>query len=336
MLKEYDYLPDGFLEADPAGLKACLGGPSLIHLEGRRPEPVFVSILLHGNESVGLHAIQHLLAKYRERERLPRALDLFVGNVDAAGVGLRRLAGQPDYNRVWPGSIEPDSPERRMMQRVVDIMRARRPFASIDLHNNTGINPHYACINVVDNRFMQLASLFSRTVVYFIRPLGVQSMAFASLCPSVTVECGKTGQTAGVEHAAEFVEACLHLSELPDRPLPAHELELYHTVAIVKVAGAYSFSFTDPGADIGFVANLDHLNFRELAQGTCIGRLNNPLDGMPLEAWDEGGSDVAQRYFAVEDNCIRTRRSVMPSMLTLDERVIRQDCLGYLMERYPL
>jgi hypothetical protein len=26
----------------------------------------------------------------------------------------------------------------------------------------------------------------------------------------------------------------------------------------------------------------------------------------------------------------------MPSMFTLDERIIRQDCLGYLMERYPL
>jgi hypothetical protein len=31
-----------------------------------------------------------------------------------------------------------------------------------------------------------------------------------------------------------------------------------------------------------------------------------------------------------------TRRVVMPSMLTLDERVIRQDCLCYLMERFPI
>ncbi len=335
MLKEYAHVPGGLLEAEPASLKECLGGPALIHLPGRREEPLFVSILLHGNETVGLHALQHLLLKYRERE-LPRALSLFVGNVEAAGVGLRRLAGQPDYNRVWPGTVAADSPERRMMNRIVDIMRERRPFASIDLHNNTGINPHYACINVIDNRFMQLAALFSRTVVYFIRPLGVQSMAFAPLCPAVTVECGKTGQTAGVEHAGEFVEACLHLSELADKPPAAHELDLYHTVAIIKVAGAYSFSFTDPGADIGFVGDLDHMNFRELAEGTRIGWVNEALERMPLEAWDEAGSDVADRHFTIEDNWIQTRRSVMPSMLTLDERVIRQDCLGYLMERYPL
>jgi hypothetical protein len=335
LLKEFDHLPGGFLDARPEELKACLGGPALIHLPGRHERPLFVSVLLHGNEAVGLHTLQRLLEKYTGRE-LPRAVSLFVGNVEAAGVGLRRLAGQPDYNRVWPGTAEPDSPERRMMARIVEIMRQRRPFASVDLHNNTGINPHYACINVIDNRFMQLASLFSRTVVYFIRPLGVQSMAFAGLCPAVTVECGKTGQSAGVEHASEFIDACLHLSELPDRPPPAHEITLYHTVAIIKVASAYSFSFNDPEADVGFVGNLDHMNFRELAKGTRFGRLNNRLDEMPLQAWDEAGVDVANRYFAVEDDWIETRLPVMPSMLTLDERVIRQDCLGYLMERYPL
>jgi hypothetical protein len=36
----------------------------------------------------------------------------------------------------------------------------------------------------------------------------------------------------------------------------------------------------------------------------------------------------------VVDGKIRLRVPVMPSMLTLDERVVRQDCLCYLMERY--
>jgi len=38
----------------------------------------------------------------------------------------------------------------------------------------------------------------------------------------------------------------------------------------------------------------------------------------------------------VEGDMLRTTRALMPSMFTLDERVIRQDCLGYLMERYTL
>lgn len=333
MLKQIDSLPDLFLTARAELLFDLLGGPTLVHLPGRRDPPLFVSLLLHGNETTGLFAVQQLLRQYAGRT-LPRALSLFIGNVEAASSGLRRLAGQPDYNRVWPGSEEAASPEQRMMAQVVDIMRERGVFASIDVHNNTGINPHYACINRVDTQFMHLASLFSRTVVYFTRPAGVQSSAFAQICPAVTVECGKVGQAAGVDHASEFLEACLHLSEIPQHAVAAHDINLFHTVAIVKVPGAYSFSFDDSDADIRFVPDLDHLNFRELPAGFNLAEAAS--GEIALEAWNEQGLDVAHAYFATQDGVICTTRPVMPSMFTLDERVIRQDCLGYLMERYPL
>jgi hypothetical protein len=42
---------------------------------------------------------------------------------------------------------------------------------------------------------------------------------------------------------------------------------------------------------------------------------------------------VHDRYFSIEDNMLLTARPLMPSMFTLDEQIIRQDCLGYLMER---
>jgi succinylglutamate desuccinylase len=334
MLRHYEDLPAGLLEAEPTQLADVLGGPSLIHLPGRREQPLFVSVLLHGNETTGFLALQDLLLGYQDKE-LPRALSIFIGNVEAARDNLRRLAGQPDYNRVWPGSEYPDSPEKRMMEEVVDIMRTRQPFASVDVHNNTGINPHYACINRIDHRFMHLASLFSRTLVYFIRPAGVQSMAFASLCPALTVECGKVGQSAGEVHAQEFLDACLHLSQIPDHPVAAHDVDLFHTVATVRVPRAYSFGFGEQPVDICFIDDLDHLNFRELPAGTTLAQLDG-VDELPLEVSDERGREVADRFFQVEGDMLRTTRAVMPSMFTLDERVIRQDCLGYLMERYPL
>lgn len=334
LLRQYHELPAGLPEAQPEELAELLGGPSLVHLPGRRERPLFVSVLLHGNETTGLFAVQSLLKQYRDRE-LPRALSLFVGNVDAAHDRVRRLAGQPDYNRVWPGTEHPDSPERRLMAEIFDIMQRRHPFASVDVHNNTGINPHYACINRIDHRFLHLGSLFSRTMVYFIRPRGVQSMAFAELCPAVTVECGKVGQSAGEAHVEEFLGACLHLSEIPEHPVPPHDVDLYHTVATVRVPRVFSFGFGEKPVDVCFVNELDHLNFRELPPGTPLARLNG-VTGLPLEAMDEQGREVAERFFTVEDDLLRTRRPMMPAMLTLDERVIRQDCLGYLMERYPL
>ena len=40
--------------------------------------------------------------------------------------------------------------------------------------------------------------------------------------------------------------------------------------------------------------------------------------------------------FPIQGGVLRLQRAAMPPMLTLDERVVRQDCLCYLMERLPL
>jgi len=333
MLHELDCLPRGLLSLDATELVYHLDGPALIHLPGRQTAPLFVSVLMHGNETVGWEAIRRLLKRYDGGQDLPRAVSLFIGNISAAAQGLRRLPGQPDYNRVWPGEEESHTPEHAMMQQVVAIMRQRQPFASVDMHNNTGINPHYACVNRLDCRFLHLANLFSRTVVYFLRPKGVQSMAMADLCPSVTLECGKVGQAHGVEHALEYLEACLHLAEHPVHPLAAQDIDLFHTVAQAKVRETVSFSFTQDESDIVFAPDIDHMNFRELPSGTSLGSLN-VNDSQLLDVRDESGRDVADRYFVVEDGQLCLARPVMPSMLTTDENVIHQDCLCYLMERY--
>ena len=331
MLNEIENLPDGLLDASVESLAALLGGPTLMHLPGRRPEPLFVTVLAHGNESTGFYALQALLKKYRDQE-LPRALSVFIGNVDAAAEGQRFLDGQADYNRVWPGTGQQDAPEALMMQQVVDSQRARRAFASVDVHNNTGINPHYGCINRVDNQFLHLASLFSRTVVYFIRPLGVQSMAMSYVCPAVTIECGKPDHEYGMAHACDYMDACLHLSELPQHPVASHDVDLFHTVAIVKIPEDISFGFDEGVADLQLVRNVDHLNFRELPAGTALGRIR-PGAAVRLDVSDDNNQSVYDRYFSVEDNTLLTARPLMPSMFTLDEKIIRQDCLGYLMER---
>lgn len=331
MLTCYETLPHGLLDLPAVRLGEVLPGPALIHLPGRRTPPLFVSVLLHGNEDAGWQAVQSVLRQYAATE-LPRALSLFIGNVTAARGGQRRLDGQPDYNRVWPGGDGPPSAESAMMQQVVDAMRARSVFASIDIHNNTGLNPHYACVNRLDQDFLRLATLFSRIVVYFIRPRGVQSAAFAEFCPSVTLECGKPGTPGSAEHAAAFVDACLHLSEFPVHPVAPHDIDLFHTVATVKVPEHVSFGFNAPEADIDFVPELDHFNFRELERSNLLGRVRQDSTARLL-AMDEEGNDIGERLFDYRRGDITLRQPLMPAMLTRDQRVIRQDCLCYLMER---
>ena len=109
--------------------------------------------------------------RHHRRTILPRPLLLFVGNVEAAKAKVRTLPHQTDYNRTWPGTPHAGAPEALLMQEVVDTVKRHAPFASIDIHNNTGSNPHYACVNSLEQPFLHLARLFSRTVVYFERPL---------------------------------------------------------------------------------------------------------------------------------------------------------------------
>jgi succinylglutamate desuccinylase len=337
MLRVIDFLPPALLECSAKELWRHLEGPTLIHLDGGHEPPLFVSVLMHGNEDVGLKAVQCLLRQYRVgggSKELPRSMSIFIGNIEAARVGMRRLPGQPDYNRVWPGSEDTCSEEARMMQQVYDLMRERGLFASIDIHNNTGLNPHYGCVNRLDHRFFHLAALFSRTLVYFIRPKGVQSMTFVDICPSITLECGRVGQQLGVEHATQYLDACLHLSQHPDHPINARDMDLFHSVALVKIPEKVSFSLSGGRADLSFVTDIDRFNFRELLPGTVLAQV---AEGCRVEelldALDETGRNVTAEYFSIHQGQLVNRRVVMPSMLTLNAEVVNQDCLCYLMER---
>ncbi len=336
MLTTLEQIPQGLLELEAEQLHTLLSGPTLIHLQGRRRDPLFVTVLLHGNEVTGWQALRDTVKKYQQRG-LPRSLSFLVANVSAAADSVRHLPGQPDYNRIWSGG---DGPEHKMMMEVVGQMRQRGVFASVDIHNNTGRNPHYGCVNVLESRHLHLATLFSRMVVYFTKPSEVQSIAMSKLCPAVTVECGKLGEPHGVEHAREFLASCLNLSEIPSHPIAHGDLDLFHTVATVKIPNHIRFGFgdyghTDGSLDLCLAEDLDQLNFQEIPAGTSFGEVcSDRVDH--FEVWNESGEDVGDHFFSVEDGELRTERTVMPSMLTLDEEVIRQDCFCYLMERLSL
>jgi succinylglutamate desuccinylase len=334
MLQVRHELPREFFSFTASDLHACFQGPTVIHLPGKRVPAVFISIMLHGNEDVGLKAVQMALAQYA-CQMLPRELILFVGNTEAAQYGLRKLPQQLDFNRVWPGTDHVPSPLTEYMQRVVDYTKQAGAFVSLDLHNNTGANPHYSCINRVDSLSLQLALLFARTIVFFERPLGVQSAAMTELCPSITCECGKVGDAAGVERAARLIEACLQMLELPNHCPEKGDYHLLRTVATIKVNPNSSFGFggTNSMADLVLPDDLARLNFQPLLSGAVLGS-QQPTANSTLMVFNEHDEDVTADYLAVVNNQVVLKQPVIPSMLTANSQVIRDDCLGYFMEEY--
>ncbi len=327
-------IPEALLDVSATELHRLFPQPTLLHLDGQRSDPLFVSVLLHGNETTGLFAVQTLLKKYLYKP-WPRAVSLFFGNVQAAKAGLRHLDNQPDFNRIWPGTELGSCTETRWAHAIVDEMADRRVFASIDVHNNSGRNPHYSCLERLDGPSLNLGVLFDRLVIYSPYPKGSQTGAFAPACPSVTLECGYPGETDGVKHAVEFIETCLRLSGMPSHPRISQAMDLFNTLAQVTVRDEVNFSYSEPQADLLLRESLDELNFVELPPGTFLGKLNpiNPQTLLPLIALTDGGKDIAAEYFHVANNQLILAKSAMLCMLSMDERIIRQDCLGYLMER---
>ncbi|MFW5816473.1 MAG: M14 family metallopeptidase [Wenzhouxiangella sp.] len=326
-----DHLPEGLLEQPATELHRYLDGPTLIHLPGRRPQPLFVSVLQHGNEVSGWDAVRRLLKSRYQRDPLPRSLILMIGNVRAAARGRRHLADQPDFNRCWPGSDTVPTIWHDVFSEITDHVRLRKPIASIDIHNNTGLNPHYSAVNRIEPLRLQLAALFSRTVIYFTEPRGVQSMAFGEFCPSVTLECGLSGDSDGSDHALAYLDTVLNLHEIPASTPPPEDLELFSVFATVRVAEDTDFGF-QPGPELQFPPDLDRLNFRELPPGTRLAVHANGRQ-RPLIANGHDGRDVSDECFLVNQHQIVTRKPLMPAMLTTDEFIVRHDCLCYLMER---
>lgn len=327
MFNEIDTIPEGLLTASSEELFKLLGKPTLIHLEGERKQPLFISTLLHGNETTGFYAMQRILKQYSGK-KLPRSISFFIGNVKAAAEGRRMLNTQADFNRTWPGTLHADCFETQMMAAVVNSMKQRAPFASIDIHNNTGKNPHYACINVLDKTFLPLAGMFSSTVVYFKNPKGTQTAAFATFCPAIVLECGQSGDADGILHSYRFLESIIKLESMPE----AHtgHINLYHTIARVTVPDVFSLG-TKEDVDIQLYPQIENLNFHELEAGTAIAKIGHGSHAF-LKAVDDKDTSVENDYFSLINNEIILRKKIIPSMYTIDTRAIRQDCLCYLME----
>ena len=322
-----NHIPDDFLNAKAEDLLDILKTPTLFHLEGINPQPLFICTLLHGDETTGLYAIQRLLKKYRN-EPPPRALSLFIGNIAAARENLRRLDTQDDYNRIWPGSHHSDSPEKDMMQIVTNIMRKKNPFASIDIHNNTGKNPHYGCINILNPHGLVLVSAFSDIAVYFTDPKGVQSSAFSDFCPSVVLECGQASDRSGEDHALSYIEKILQMDSLSSGD--SDNLMLYHTIARVTVPKTVSIG--DITKDICLNPQLEEKNFHQILPGTEFASINSTKNKLIIVN-SESHEDITDEYMEIKDDRILFKKPITLSMFTTSERAIRQDCVCYLMEK---
>jgi hypothetical protein len=329
-----DEIPDHLLDVSPSELHQVLPGPTLLRIPGEKEPPFFICTLLHGNEPTGFLAVQQLLKRYtRKKKPLPRSIWLFLGNVEAARENVRHLPDQPDYNRIWKGGT---LPEHRLVTQLLEVLESTTMFAGVDIHNTSGKNPHYACVNKLDGPFINLGKMFSPTIVYFTRPDEVISRALAEFCTAITIESGQARDPFGVDHVLDFLEQCLALDSIPKNANNPSTPKVYHSIARIEVPDNCRIGFGEScrETDFNFVENLESMNFVEQAENTLVGWRCNP--NLKLAVVDEHGEDVSEGFISYTNGEIRLIRSVVPSMLTTYAPNVLDDCLGYLMQRYAL
>ncbi len=331
-------LPDAFLTISHRDLKKVFDKPTLVHVKGDKSPALFVSILLHGNEFSGLEIIQDILKKYKTTNgyKLPRDLWLFIGNVDAAQLGLRALDGQIDFNRAWPGTPNPETDTAKLIQKVVDTISEDVLFASVDLHNNTGQNPHYGCITDVTEENKYLCTMFNHIGMVFKSPKGVSTMAFDRICPAITLECSTPGNKPAKEKAFALIDDLMHMDHFPTKPVPSHDLQLVKNSATIKINTDVTFCFEDEvnsnaDMDLTVVKNFDHHNFTLLEENEIFG--HSKVD-KPLLVTSQDGEDITDEIIQNINGSISLKKALMPAMITMDKNIVLQDCLCYLLEDY--
>ena len=307
-LNEMRGLPPAIAATPAAGLADVLPGPTLFDLRRDGRGPLFVSVLLHGNEISGWDAVRGLAAALAERSAL-----VFVGNLAAARADARSLPGQPDFNRIWGAAGT--GPEAELAAELVARLEAAKPALAVDIHNNTGRNPPYAVVADTAPASLALAGAFAKRVLLATQPRGFLTGRLAPLCPAVTVEVGTPEDAASTPRAEAFLR---QLIAAPPPRAPIGALELFETKVRITVS-----------ADTAIATEVQCFNFRQAPAGTVLTRAGR------LRAFDAAGADVSERYLKRTDAATRLRDDSVLAMFTGSLAAARQDCLCYLLEALP-
>jgi hypothetical protein len=323
----------------PADVDAFLNGlrgPTVFRQPGRdRTRARVVAGTLHGNEPSGLRAIHRALCTM-----VRPAVDtlFFIGGIEAARAeprfSHRMLPGRRDLNRCFRPPFE--GCDGRIAQAALGALRAVRPEAVLDLHNNTGRNPAYGIGTAIDRVRLALSSLFSPLYILSTLKLGTFMEAFDDLAPTVTVECGRAGDPAADRVAYAGLERFLGLDALDSVLLDRERLSVFGEPVRVCLRPGLTVAFeeeADPAANITLDAEIDRHNFETLAAGTRIGWTRRDA-AWPLEARDASGLDQSRDLFLVDGGVVKTRRAFTPIMMTTDPEVARTDCLFYAVHRW--
>ncbi len=314
-------LDSSFLSHTPIDFYQSFPNPTLFEIEGESDECLFISTLLHGNETTGFYSLQKFLKQF-EGKKPNRNLLILIGNPQAARADVRHLPKQKDFNRVWRDeSLE-------LVKSLLQGLAQRKVFACVDIHNTTGKNPPYSVIHNLSEEYLALAKVFSENIIYFVQPREALSVRLSDDYLAMTIECGLSSRKDSIDEVLEFLNA-LHDKELDDLKIQERP-KVYNSYGRLFVPKDAEFAFDSLShVDFSFIPDIEDLNFKSVKAGHVFGHYFSEKRLILLDREDKNISD---EYIDYKNGEISFKKDVRPSLLTSNSSSVRQDVLGYLME----
>jgi hypothetical protein len=188
-------------------------------------EPEYAVVAcLHGDETCGLRAVEHVRDLAPE---LREPLRLVVANEEAIDAEMRCL--DEDLNRAFPGEKDGDTHESRLAVEVLDAVAGK---TVLDLHSTVSSAEPFAIVVDATQRALDLAGATGTDHVVDASYVGGGLLDHVD---GVAVECGIRGTDAAAGNAIRIVARFLTAAELIDDPAelltddvpagaPGHEL----------------------------------------------------------------------------------------------------------------
>lgn len=327
-----DGIDDDLLDLPDIDVLRALNRPTLIRIPGAGAmAPRAIATLLHGDESTGYEAVMRVL---RRRRRYPFDLYVVIGNVRAAldepGFAHRYLDDQEDFNRIW-GLDEPTTMLRMAADSILERLLGAGLESLIDIHNNTGNNPFYALVTRRDPAMVNLATLFTTTLVAWDLHVHTLMESMPDTVAAVAIECGLPGRPESLAFAIDGIRRYLG-----DAPLPAdrvvRDYDLLGDLRRVVVRPEVRFRFSDDlseDVDLAVQTDADVANFVLVPEGHVLGHVHEG-GAMPLRATDALGKDVTDEHFRIVGDAVVFAQPSTPIMMTKTVEAARKDCLFYL------
>ena len=155
-------------------------------------------------------------------------------------------------------------------------------------------------------------------------------------CPSVTLECGLSGDELGVKKALNFLKKSMDIASSSKFSEFLFKEKIFKSIGKFKIPEGSNISFIpreeplilgELSNQVLFFNDLEQFNLKLMYEKTKLGYICGSKT--QVEVLGEFGEDLFDDFFTIEENQLVTKKDLYVAMVTKNITVAKEDCFLY-------